>query len=207
MSTTGRKRLSRQESQIQTRERLIEAARRLFLVRGFSGTSLREIAEDAGYSQGAFYSNFPSKEAVLLELLTRQIALQDDHLAVIVDKEGHSADEILAEIEVWLQELVKDRDLSILSIEFQLHALRSAAFAESYARVWQEHLQRGAVLLTRLFERFGKTLPAPPDQLVAGIMAMSNGLLVQESVMPTHRIAATVTLFVRAIIDAGAERN
>ena len=78
---TGRKRLSRQEAQLQTRERLIEAARSLFVQHGFAGTSLRDVAEEAGYSQGAFYSNFTCKKAVLLELLKRHVDLDDDKIA------------------------------------------------------------------------------------------------------------------------------
>ena len=67
-ASTPRKRLSREESQAQTRMRLIETARQLFVEHGYGGTSIRDIADGAGYSQGAFYSNFASKEDVLLEL-------------------------------------------------------------------------------------------------------------------------------------------
>jgi AcrR family transcriptional regulator len=204
-ATTERKRLSRQESQVQTRERLLDAGRKLFIRQGFGGTSLRDIAEDAGYSQGAFYSNFASKEAVLLELLARQIDLNDAHLCAIVEKEGQTVEDILVEIEAWLQGLVDDRDLSILTIEIQLHALRSPAFAESFAKVWQEHLQQGAVMLTRICARLGKRPPSPPEQVVAGLIALANGLSVQDCVLHTPRIAQTATLFLRAIIASAPQ--
>src|SRR5258706_6443215 len=61
-------RLSRQQSRLQTRERLLEAATLVFSRRGFDAASVEEIAEEAGYSKGAVYSNFASKEELFLTL-------------------------------------------------------------------------------------------------------------------------------------------
>ena len=61
-------RLNREESQARTRSLLIEAARREIVKKGFALASVRDIADAAGFSQGAFYSNFPDKEAILLGL-------------------------------------------------------------------------------------------------------------------------------------------
>ncbi len=203
--TFGGKRLSRQEAQVQTRERLIEAARRLFVQHGFRGTSLRDIAEEAGYSQGAFYSNFPGKEAVLLELLKRHVALEDEEAKAIVGNEQHTVDKVLIEFEAWLDRFEKDRDWSVLAIELQLHALRSPTFAQSYARFWSEHEQRVAALLKWTFERLGKVPPAQPERLAAGVIALTNGLVVQANANDSPRIAATVTVFLRAILAAGSD--
>ena len=60
-------RLSREESQARTRNLLIEAARDEIVKKGFAQASVRDIADAAGFSLGAFYSNFPEKEAILLE--------------------------------------------------------------------------------------------------------------------------------------------
>ena len=64
-------RLNREESQARTRNLLIEAARSEIVKKGFALASVRDIADAAGFSQGAFYSNFPDKEAILLELVQR----------------------------------------------------------------------------------------------------------------------------------------
>ena len=56
-----RKRLTREESKEVTRRRLIVAAERLFVRKGFDDASVEEISETAGYSRGAFYSNFDNK--------------------------------------------------------------------------------------------------------------------------------------------------
>ena len=68
----ARKRLTREESKELTRLRLIEAAERLFIRRGFADASVDEISEMAGYSRGAFYSNFDNKEQVFLAVIDRR---------------------------------------------------------------------------------------------------------------------------------------
>ena len=68
----AQRRLSRQEARQRTRQAILQTARELFSQRGYRGASLEEIAETAGYSKGAVYSNWPSKEALFLELLDRE---------------------------------------------------------------------------------------------------------------------------------------
>ncbi len=67
--STGRRRRTRAEARTETRAAILAAARRLFAERGYRGASLDEIADAAGFSKGAVYSNWPSKEALFLELL------------------------------------------------------------------------------------------------------------------------------------------
>jgi len=67
--TTTRRRRTRAEARTETRAAILAAARRLFAERGYRGASLDEIADVAGFSKGAVYSNWPSKEALFLELL------------------------------------------------------------------------------------------------------------------------------------------
>ena len=73
-STSGsslrtRKRLTRRERKAETRAALLEAAARTFGRRGFYAASVAEVAEEAGYSKGAVYSNFESKEDLFMTLL------------------------------------------------------------------------------------------------------------------------------------------
>src|SRR2546430_16402275 len=63
------KRLSRNERKAQTRAELIDAAARVFARRGYHGTTVDDVAEEAGFTKGAFYSNFESKEDVFVELV------------------------------------------------------------------------------------------------------------------------------------------
>ena len=63
------KRLTRAEQKAQTRAQLLGAADRLFEQQGYAATTLAQIAEEAGLTKGAVYSNFASKEELFLEML------------------------------------------------------------------------------------------------------------------------------------------
>ena len=62
---------SREESQRQTRERLLDTALQVVACKGYDGSSIGGIVEAAGFTKGAFFSNFDSKDALLLEIMQR----------------------------------------------------------------------------------------------------------------------------------------
>jgi AcrR family transcriptional regulator len=82
----GRTRLTRAESKALTRQRLLEAAGELVAAQGFAATSIEEIAEAAGYTIGAIYSNFGSKEALILALLEEHMSASMAELAQVFDE-------------------------------------------------------------------------------------------------------------------------
>ncbi len=65
----ARKRLTRGEKQAETRREILNAAAAVFIRSGFQGASVEEITAEAGFTRGAFYSNFESKEQLFVELL------------------------------------------------------------------------------------------------------------------------------------------
>ena len=67
------KRLTRPEQKVRTRDRLLAAAARVIGRRGLGDASIDEISEDAGYSTGAFYANFASKDEVFAAALRFQV--------------------------------------------------------------------------------------------------------------------------------------
>src|SRR6185437_16096960 len=67
----SRKRLTREDSRDLTTQRLLDAAQKLIAKKGLNATSVEDIAEAAGYTRGAFYSNFSSKGDLFIELLRR----------------------------------------------------------------------------------------------------------------------------------------
>jgi AcrR family transcriptional regulator len=75
-TTARRRRLRRDERQALTREALLEAAMELFDAKGFVATSIADIAEAAGYTTGALYSNFTGKEDLYLAALERRVTAE-----------------------------------------------------------------------------------------------------------------------------------
>ena len=66
--------MTRHEKQQQTRSSLVRAAAKLFSERGLEGASIDEIAEAAGYTKGAFYANFGSKEELFLVMMDEKFS-------------------------------------------------------------------------------------------------------------------------------------
>src|SRR3954467_5734148 len=75
-----RARLSRAEQQEQTRERIVETAAKRFEERGFHATSVDQVATAAGYTKGAVYSNFASKEDLFFAVYERRAAVAETRL-------------------------------------------------------------------------------------------------------------------------------
>jgi AcrR family transcriptional regulator len=73
-------RLSRIERREKTRQDLLNAAETCFVTRGFHATSVDEVAERAGYTKGAVYSNFASKEDLFFGVYQRRV----DHVVAEV---------------------------------------------------------------------------------------------------------------------------
>jgi len=66
--------MTRAEQQERTRERLLDAAAEAFAEHGVDGASIDDIAARAGFSRGAFYSNFRDKTELLIALCDQRLA-------------------------------------------------------------------------------------------------------------------------------------
>ena len=131
---------------------LLDSAAQLFARGGYEGASVDLIAESAGYSKGAFYSNFESKEAIFLELLDAHKRREIDALAQLLAQDV-PASELVSLIRNSESSRVSDLDFGLLSAEFQLQACRDKAFAKTYAKRHRTHVDTMAGLITKLFAK------------------------------------------------------
>ena len=198
-----RQRLTRQESRLETRTRLLESATQLFARGGYEGASVDLIAESAGYSKGAFYSNFESKEAIFLELLDVHKRREIDALAQLLAHDI-SASELLSRIRNSETERSNDFDLGLLSAEFQLQACRDKAFAKTYARLHRTHRDTMAGLVLKLFAKLDRTPPSNPKDLADIMMAVITGLSLQRTSVqsPTRRGFVTEAILMILGLDS-----
>ncbi|ENO85695.1 TetR/AcrR family transcriptional regulator [Thauera linaloolentis] len=197
------KRLSREESQLKTREDLIATATRLFTEKGYGGTSIRDIADQAGYSQGAFYSNYESKEALLLEMLRRHMQREAEKLIELVAQDPGNTEDVLAALEAWATTLDQDVNWSMLSIELQLHAQRSETFAIQYREVFQQHQQVLARWMDKLFVLNGRQTPASTQDIASAFMALAHGLSLQHAAIGAGAPASVLVLLLRGLLALG----
>ena len=159
----------------------MRAAGRAFARRGYEGASIEEIAEDAGYSAGAVYSNFRNKADLFL-------AVFEDHMARLVGRlaatrevtTGQSfPDRAKALADQWMEVTGSDRDLFLLNLEFVVHAARHPEIGEKLG-------PRGAatrVALDRWIEAHeaetGVAMPFPREDLALVMTALGLGLSVE----------------------------
>ncbi|MCF3147456.1 TetR/AcrR family transcriptional regulator [Streptomyces platensis] len=128
------RRLSRAEAKARTRSLLLDAAARVFARKGFTGASVEEIAEAAGFSIGALYSNFGSKEALFLELLADRQTDRIAEAAQSLERHPSGTGEAAAELGRLLIDVAdKDIDFAPLQAEFWLYAVRNPDVLETMA--------------------------------------------------------------------------
>jgi AcrR family transcriptional regulator len=132
---TGRpRRLTRAEAKARTRRLLLEAAARTFARKGYAGASVEEIAEDAGFSIGALYSNFSGKEELFLALMTeRANSRVSDTAHLLEDRVPDSADAWTALGQQMVDVADKDIELAPLQAEFWLYAVRHPELLETFS--------------------------------------------------------------------------
>ena len=117
--------------------RLIEAAERVFIHKGFDDASVDEISEAAGYSRGAFYSNFDDKEQVLLAVIDHRTpkAVSD------VLQHGIEPAERLVAVREWFSDQWRLQDFIALRMEFSRRARRDRTVRKHLAELRRRELE------------------------------------------------------------------
>jgi AcrR family transcriptional regulator len=194
-------RLTRQEARANTRGRLLEAAGACFARLGYGGASVDAIAEGAGYSKGALYSNFADKEAIFLELMRSHMASEQTAIEALMSG-GEARGDILKGLESWLEGVSRHTDWPLLAVEMQLHANRNPVFASEYGTLNTAHRAALGQLVAGLFAKAGKRPPAAPELLAGALMALSVGLVLQRPVAGETQGADPMAAVVRLLIDS-----
>ena len=169
------KRLTRRESQEATRERLIAAAEKAFIRHGFEVTSVERIAEDAGFSRGAFYSNFRSKDELFLALLQAKRREMEGALDELFRQESDTGRRLHAALD-WYVNLEVSRGWNILENEFTLHACRNRKARALMARFDQQRAEYYAALVARHFAECGAAPPGRTEAIAGALFAAAKGL-------------------------------
>lgn len=198
--------MTRQESRLETRARLLESAAQLFARGGYEGASVDLIAESAGYSKGGFYSNFGSKEAIFLELLDAHKRREIDALAQLLAQDI-SAPELLSQIRNSETERGNDFDFGLLSAEFQLQACRDKEFAKTYAKLHRTHRDTMAGLVVKLFAKLDRTPPSDPKDLADIMMAVITGLSLQRTSVKGPLRKGFVTEAILLVLGLDSQRR
>ncbi|WP_164413813.1 TetR/AcrR family transcriptional regulator [Streptomyces salinarius] len=152
-ATTGR--VTRRRAR--TRANLLDAAFAVFAAKGFGRVSIEEVCEAAGYSRGAFYSNFDSLDELFFALYEHRADLITEQVAAALASDGPGLD-VPAAVDRVSEVLLLDRDWLLVKTDFLVHAARDP----EVARTLLEHRARlRRAIADRLARARGHTaLPA-----------------------------------------------
>ena len=205
-----RKRLSREESREQTTEHLVEAAKRLIAQKGLSATSVEDIAAAAGYSRGAFYSNFTTKFDLFLEVLRR------DHLAT------HAKFLALCDDEMPFEQLVtrlremymgqyRDDESFLNWAEARMLAARDPEFRVRLGEVDTEKRKDIHDVVEYIFRRAGGEPPLPAYLMAMGFVSVIEGVKLTMLSAPEdisrEGAESVLALFLDAVIQHAVRRQ
>jgi AcrR family transcriptional regulator len=185
-----RQRLTREQSKDQTRLRLLDAAQAIFMKKGFVATSVEDIAEAAGYTRGAFYSNFGSKPELFLELLRRDHEEMQAALESIFE-EGATRETMEARVLEYYSNLPRDDKCFLLWMEAKLLAARDSRFRTNFNAFLHDKLGQMSEYIRAFSARAGTPLPLPAETLAMGLMGLCEGVQFFHTIDPRNVPAET----------------
>ncbi|TFB92398.1 TetR/AcrR family transcriptional regulator [Cryobacterium luteum] len=173
---------------------ILRAATEQFFESGYLGTKLDDVATRAGYTKGAVYSNFGSKQALFGSILNERLAtLLGGRFATILGDEVQLDDAALARIARRLAEtLVDDGPWHLLLMELAVHAARDPQAADLYRQSRQSvRLALGAVILERA-DRFGIDPAAHRVDVLAPLIMSATNIMALEGILDPHYFTSEV---------------
>jgi len=201
----------RGERKAQTRAALLSAAARVYARRGFDGATLDEVAAEAGFSKGAVYGHFGSKENLLLALMGEHLAEEVAEQVALFDRGQSTWDRPLRGSERWMESLDEDPDAFRLFVELWSYAQRDERLRAGLAD--------GLDLLRATFAGFAaasasdagiESSPAATDSFAEVALALGMGLammkLIDEQAAPAPLLGSVLSLLIRTLESSSEAR-
>lgn len=172
----------KREKKEEVRARLVAAAAGVFADRGYEGASLERVAETAGFSKGAVYSNFASKDELFFELVAARIDERIEAVRASSEKmtaksgDGGAGAAARAAGRVLREVGEADPEWQLLFLEFWLRCARNDELRAKLAERRREMRGRIADLIEAKAETAGaRVLRSEAMDLATTALALSNG--------------------------------
>lgn len=198
-------RLTRQETQARTREHLLATATEHFLDKGYATASLEQIADEAGYSKGAVYSNFKNKDELCLVVLDRVRLTKMTEIVSALDLAGPLED-TLGVFRDWADRTIGDRRWTLLEIEFSARSRQSDHIRERISEGAAQVRQLTAGFIRSLSERYGLSPAMTPEAAATMLLSAGIGLGLQRAISPELPVDAVVDA-VRIVLSGGGKAD
>jgi AcrR family transcriptional regulator len=177
---------TRDEKKALTRGRLLDAAAAVFARKGFTGASLDDVAEEAGLTKGAVYSNFDSKEDLVTTLIEERLDRPELGIADVVDPAGSRVDQAAQAGDLYMSRFNTDRESFLLGFEFSLHLARNPHLVQRFNQRYRDLRASTADLIESNAAEVGIELPMSKDELATVLLALGAGLTLDRLVDPDN---------------------
>jgi AcrR family transcriptional regulator len=184
-----------------TRARLIQSAEKVFARDGFEAAKLEEIAADAGYTRGAFYANFDSKEDLFFALLEREIGARIGALEREMNRVAEPDAKLKAMRDFFLTKTM-DRRWCLLALEFKLFAVRHPEVRHRLAEMHRRFVGPRVGFLEELMKKIGSKLSVPAYASGVSMAALGNSLTLEHMLDPTMITESDVRQIVGNFFDS-----
>jgi AcrR family transcriptional regulator len=183
-----------------TRSLLLDAAEEVFAEKGFISATLDDIARAAGYTKGAIYKHFATKEDLFLAVSDRYWRRYFDNFAEVISAEYVGSRE-LDEIAARWRQLSRDRgaEHAALGHEFSLYLLRNPDVRERVAEKRSEVVEALAGFIVEGIDRLGATLLIPPVTFAQILVATSDSVILGSELDDVDLYRPVVEMYVSAI--------
>lgn len=165
-----------------TRTKLLASARAVVAREGYENASVDRIAEEAGFSKGAFYSNFESKEEIILELLETH-SLQDVTEIAGLLREVRDPLEMIEVVSNWSLNRSADPTWGMLALELFRRARRDQTFGERHSNLFRAQWRGLGEILLGMFPP--GAAPADPEVLGGVVFGLTYGSAASFKTGPT----------------------
>jgi len=176
--------LSREEKKAQTRQKLLDAAATVFAHKGFAGASLDDVADEAGLTKGAVYSNFASKEELISALLEQRLGQPSLAFPKLISPHATQAEQAEQAAHMFMNLLANERETYLLDIEFMLYRARNPGMHDSTNYVARRDEIARTMEARAAAEGF--ELPMPAKDLTTALFAIGMGLALERMVNEEH---------------------
>ncbi len=178
------RRMTRAEKQAATRAALLESAANVFSLKGYDAATVEGITESAGFSRGAFYSNYETKEELFLSLIESRIQGRLEDIAGAF-RQGATPEDRITSGGRHLDSLVaQDRQWCLLYMEFWGRAVRDPKLRRHFAAQYEAWRSGIALIIETQTQELGVKLDASPRELASALVALFEGHVLQKLIDP-----------------------
>ncbi|WP_028478064.1 TetR/AcrR family transcriptional regulator [Nocardia sp. CNY236] len=186
MSDTVSTRVTRRRAE--TRNRLLAAAYAAFTEEGFGRATVERVCERAGFSRGAFYSNFSSLDELFLAMWEqRSTAMLAQARAVLDEFDAHGTEDLRTTVERLVQAIPIDDGWYRITAEFTAHALRTPVLRRVMVAREEAIVAALTPTIVAALERAGRSVPEPLA-LGQALIAVHDGTSVQVLMEPDNPV-------------------